>query len=360
MEKNVEINCVCKGNGITLIALVITIIIMLILAGVTISIVVNGGLFKQASDAVRLTDIEAIIEQIEMDLVAIIMEKGEALTEVEVNDILGKYTSSGLATIEDGKIIFADLATKKGNEFTLEDLTIFGVGNNGGNTNANALANYAEPGDKVIYGSVNGYSGEWRVLYNDGTNVSIISMSSVDTITLNGKNDYNDVVSKLRTESEAYMNSFAQSARSVGSNPDGTDGRGATTLAYQDNDNFAYIQTHASDMKAGDTNYNGSDSGKNIDFSNLDYTTMTGLGIANIGTEYWLASRSVGAGSSGVAFNVRIVNSGGDWNYCYLWTVSSGGSTIPNDYAFGLRPVITLGSSVLKSGGNGTAGWDIQ
>jgi len=44
-----------RKNGITLIALVITIIIMLILAGVTISIVVNGGLFKQAQSAVNAT-----------------------------------------------------------------------------------------------------------------------------------------------------------------------------------------------------------------------------------------------------------------------------------------------------------------
>jgi hypothetical protein len=40
-----------ETKGITLIALIITIIIMLILAGVTISIAINGGLFQQASTA---------------------------------------------------------------------------------------------------------------------------------------------------------------------------------------------------------------------------------------------------------------------------------------------------------------------
>ena len=41
-----------KGQkGITLVALVITIIVMLILAGVTISIILNGGLFQQATEA---------------------------------------------------------------------------------------------------------------------------------------------------------------------------------------------------------------------------------------------------------------------------------------------------------------------
>ncbi|MCL2341699.1 MAG: hypothetical protein FWC53_01160 [Firmicutes bacterium] len=38
-------------KGITLVALVITIIVMLILAGVTITIAVNGGIFTQANNA---------------------------------------------------------------------------------------------------------------------------------------------------------------------------------------------------------------------------------------------------------------------------------------------------------------------
>ena len=49
-------------KGITLIALIITIIVMLILAGVTISIVVNGGLFKQAQNASDQT-IDATVEE---------------------------------------------------------------------------------------------------------------------------------------------------------------------------------------------------------------------------------------------------------------------------------------------------------
>ncbi|MBO4816130.1 MAG: hypothetical protein J5507_04345 [Clostridia bacterium] len=40
-----------KQNGITLIALIITIIVMLILVGVTINVALNGGLFKKAEEA---------------------------------------------------------------------------------------------------------------------------------------------------------------------------------------------------------------------------------------------------------------------------------------------------------------------
>ena len=45
----------CKNNGITLIALIITIIVMLILVAVTISMAINGGLFGYAGNAARET-----------------------------------------------------------------------------------------------------------------------------------------------------------------------------------------------------------------------------------------------------------------------------------------------------------------
>lgn len=45
-----------ENRGITLIALVITIIILLILAGITISALTNQGLFKNAKEAQNTTE----------------------------------------------------------------------------------------------------------------------------------------------------------------------------------------------------------------------------------------------------------------------------------------------------------------
>ena len=46
-----------KGQkGITLVALVITIIVMLILVGVSVTVALNGGLFTTAENAVDKTD----------------------------------------------------------------------------------------------------------------------------------------------------------------------------------------------------------------------------------------------------------------------------------------------------------------
>lgn len=45
-----------RQNGITLVALVITIIILLILAGISIASLTNSGLFKAAQNAVNDTE----------------------------------------------------------------------------------------------------------------------------------------------------------------------------------------------------------------------------------------------------------------------------------------------------------------
>ena len=64
-----------KGQkGITLVALIITIIVMLILVGVSISVALNGGLFDNASDAARKTKQSQVSE-------AAALAKAEVLSE---------------------------------------------------------------------------------------------------------------------------------------------------------------------------------------------------------------------------------------------------------------------------------------
>ena len=49
-------------NGITLVALVITIIVMLILVGVTVTVAINGGLFEKAKESAYKTEVSQIKE----------------------------------------------------------------------------------------------------------------------------------------------------------------------------------------------------------------------------------------------------------------------------------------------------------
>lgn len=76
-------------KGITLIALVITIIVMLILVGVTITMAVNGGLFENAQEAGRKTNTAINDEQ---SLASGMVNVGN--TYADINSIVESYTTT--------------------------------------------------------------------------------------------------------------------------------------------------------------------------------------------------------------------------------------------------------------------------
>ena len=75
-----------ENKGITLVALVITIAIMLILAGVTISVSLRGGLFSKASESTLQMQIEAEKEQLLMATLGALGRNGKVdLTKLDSN-----------------------------------------------------------------------------------------------------------------------------------------------------------------------------------------------------------------------------------------------------------------------------------
>ena len=87
-------------KGITLIALIITIIVMLILVGVTITVALNGGLFSKVEEATTKTKIAQIQE-------ALTLKRAEVLAEYY--GVVEEYT----LTLAD-----LDLPTELENEFS--------------------------------------------------------------------------------------------------------------------------------------------------------------------------------------------------------------------------------------------------
>ena len=75
-----------KNQGITLIALVITIIVMLILVAVTITMAANGGLFEYARKAAGETEVK---KEAEKDYTTL----GKNMS---TNDLIEKYTTNGM------------------------------------------------------------------------------------------------------------------------------------------------------------------------------------------------------------------------------------------------------------------------
>ena len=113
-----------KEKGITLVVLVITIIILLILAGISIQAINNTGLFDKANEAKKQSDIANIKEQIQLEIYAKQAENTGEITEHELKTILEKY---GTINYEEDETTIKGITTKKGYEILLEDIYTGGL-----------------------------------------------------------------------------------------------------------------------------------------------------------------------------------------------------------------------------------------
>lgn len=105
-----------KQKGITLIVLIITVIVMLILVGVTINIVFDEGIFEEAQDANKITQMEIDRQQLRVAVVEAIGDNGlvdfsyldnnlpEGFTEN--NETYTSPTGNVFAVDENGNITF--------------------------------------------------------------------------------------------------------------------------------------------------------------------------------------------------------------------------------------------------------------
>ena len=97
-----------QNKGITLIALVITIVVMLILAGVSISMLFgSNGIINRAKEAKEASEKQSIIENIKFDIATKQTKNLGSIDEDEFLEILNKYGTIS----EDENII----TTSKGN-----------------------------------------------------------------------------------------------------------------------------------------------------------------------------------------------------------------------------------------------------
>ena len=149
-----------KQKGITLVALVITIIVLLILAMVSIKIAIDGGLTTKASDATKQHIIASEEEAIQTGYAAYQIElaKGENATNPTDPRIEGaKVTLKG----EDWNIIF----TKTNNEYELKKDGTVKLIKEGNDSTESA---YITPRTEVTYKGKTLKVGDY-VNYDEGT-----------------------------------------------------------------------------------------------------------------------------------------------------------------------------------------------
>ena len=383
-----------KEAGITLVALVITIVIIVILASVTISATFgDNGIIRQAELARDLASNSTIKEAEDMnamiDEYSNIMSGGENpepgpeedTTPPTVEIVLGETTETSIAitvnaTDDSGEIAKyvyhingkepqeSTTNTYKydgltvGTEYTIKVEAYDKSGNKGENstTASTTKPNYPtveaklKEGDYVTYPSAQG-DLKCIVLYDNtsGYGVQLITSSCVGSDITLGKNGdfngnktvYNEAVGKLNEAAGEYNNStYSTRARCVGSHPTNT----SDTTTYFTS-SYSYMSSYNGQFKNGDENYY------------TDYKKMQAIrgGIHKIGKTYWLASRIVSSSSSSSYFGVRIVFASGGLGSDGLCSVSSGDTNASSD-SNGLRPVFILESGIKVTGGNGESG----
>ena len=86
-----------KENGVTMIALIVTIIVILILAGVSIgTLTTDNGIISQAKNAKEKAEVGDIIDKAKVSIAKKTLEEERDITESEFDEILNKYgTISG-------------------------------------------------------------------------------------------------------------------------------------------------------------------------------------------------------------------------------------------------------------------------
>ena len=169
-----------KNNGITLIALVITIIVLLILAGVTIATLTGeNGILTRASEASKETDIASVKEQAQLDITNWVAEEiengrnGIVCSWENVKTILDTSNpdTNNRYYIE---VTAEGVRTQSGNIVPIEELyTNEGIG---------MAINADKYGQKVTNYTVQ--AGEmttdvWRLFYQDSNYTYIITDESV-------------------------------------------------------------------------------------------------------------------------------------------------------------------------------------
>ena len=198
MMKHLKVKNIYRNNGITLVALVITIIILLILAGIAIaSLTGDNGLFARARQAREETEISQEKEQINLALINTRFNTSEygntdSITAVDLNNEFEISEIDAVAVDENQRV---KITFGNGRRYIVKHTgEIIGpISQTVITLKDNASIYY---GQDIIYsGYESTYNGGWQLFYvDDETNeIFIISKNAVKNESLN-KSGYSDSI----------------------------------------------------------------------------------------------------------------------------------------------------------------------
>ena len=352
------------NHGVTLIALVITIIVLLILAGVTIATLTGqNGILTRATDASKESEIASVKEQAQLDIadyVAQELENGKDGTvdsPEEVKNILDT------ANPEQENRYYKDVVTEgvqtpSGYIVPIEELYISNVK---GETITEI--NAADYGKKVNYISKGDSSLVWRIFYHDDNYIYLISSKADGSNTVEScQLDSYPGSSKTYTGSADITDSFLQSLNSrwfeaLGGTPSTNDNAKAVAYFMDQEvwDEYTDSEGNASYAIGGPTlellmnSYNQSEETTN----EIEITACTTMGYRqNTPTaEKWLSPEyNNGIYNNGISSYLWIASPHDYFSNGMIFMSGENGylTSSAMNYALGLRPMVIIPKSEFK------------
>ncbi len=351
-----------KNEGITLVALVVTIIILLILATISIQSLTNTGLFAKAKEARDKTQNAAenqakTLNEYEGELNKYISgttEKAKKLAdEVKVGDYV-KYTpdtlkDEALATLK------ANLNTFSGNSSSTvnpaikrDDLNWRVLDVQNGQVR---LISEVPTESKIELKGYNGYNNAVKLiddacstLYTNRQLASTVQNLKIEDITKYMKTKPTEDTTTYSPLNKYYPNILLKEKGQTVNEISGTELDLSEQKEFINQTIKIEANTWALKKTYWDQSMNNTDS-----FTDSKYYELFINNESNYDA-YWMLSRCVFANSNYAFFGVRIVDSG-DVGASSLY--ASFGNEVSGVYAF--RPVITLNSNVQITSGNGSS-----
>lgn len=389
-----------EDKGITLIALVLTIIVLLLLAGISISMITGqDGIVNKAVKAKESTEQASKEEKVKLLLAEYniaVSQQDEKVKDKTARDyIKGKLNAEGIDT--------SDIAITDNGEFQigLSETSVSFIENNievghyvsyNPDNNINSYfidgeqSGYDADGDgKADDQTINKESTNWRVLKNDGTNVVLISEKPINKVGFGEKAGYLNGISLLDEMCEQLYSSSKGTARCLKlKDINEITGYKAEKALYNNlNDEWIEVayntkikDIETDSMKIAEGNRITPNEQELGEFE-LNYYTYNGRNYKNENNEkacnllfetnsvYWISDRNilVDFESSGgwADFNIFVIDYP-EINEITLW----GSDNCPLSRAYNCRPIIILNSDIeidTENSGDGsssTSAWKLK
>lgn len=343
-----------KNRGITLVALVITIIILLVLAGISISALTNTGIFQKTKDA------KSASENAEKEQNKILDEYETALDQYDDNTLVYKVNNG---TIKIGDYVkYTPAPVTKDDEnykILITNLETY----SGSNNNTESTLKQEEL--------------NWRVLDIKDGHVRLISAEPTKSkMELKGYEGYNNAVKLLDDTCETLYNSKLASKvqnlkieditkkmkkeptyDSSVYNPSNinypqileyekqqTVNNNTSDKKIEKSEQFNYVSGHATSSKNSLHNTFWKETLNTDSFEKNIYNELFVKKNTNDNFDrYWISSRSISSSSGGADYRICIMDCGNIDAYilCTSWN-----SELLYNFSFSFRPVITLKSNI--------------